>query len=129
MARPGATLEFGSRRRRSGTGGTVVVLCGCGRAQALDLRLRRAGIVLTAALTATVTLLVSGAILLISGLGATAAVVALGVQVAAAGEAAAIRDAGFCRRCTSVAEDAVSQARSASRAKSAEPSGEGPPER
>jgi hypothetical protein len=105
MARPGAKLERGRWSRGTRSGGTVVVLCGCGRAQALDLRLRRAGIVLTASLVATIALIASGAALLLSGLGALATVAALGVQVAVAGEAEAIRHAGYCPRCTSTRSD------------------------
>lgn len=88
------------RPRRSEPGGSVVVLCGCGRARVLDLRSRRSRLAAVAATTAAITLLASGAALLLVGAGAVVAAIAIGLEVATADEIAAIAKAGYCQRCT-----------------------------
>lgn len=93
------------RPRRSRPVGSVVVLCGCGRARVLDLRSRRSRLAAVAAIAVAVTLFASGAALLLVGAGAVVAAIAVGLEVATAGEATAMVEAGYCQRCTTTGED------------------------
>ena len=92
------------RRHRRSVPGVAVVLCGCGRAQVLDLRARRAQLAAAMATAATVTLIVSGEALVVIAAGVLLAVAAIAIEISVGREAAAIARAGYCQRCTTTPE-------------------------
>ena len=88
--------------------GSMVVLCGCSRAQVLDRQSRWARLAATAAIAATITLLGSGAPGMLIATGFAATLAAIGAELSVARETAAIATAGYCPRCTTPRENTAS---------------------